>query len=66
MKDKVQARVVYELCLEHNGDTTAVLNNLGNLYDDAGDHVGALELYGRGLAISPADKHLSDNYKRVS
>lgn len=66
MKDKAQARVVYELCLKHKGDTTAVLNNLGNLYDDAGDLVGALELYSRGLKISPDDKHLNNNHKRVS
>jgi len=56
----------YEDYLRLEGDNSAVLNNLALIYQEEGNHEKAIELYNRGLQLSPKDDHLNRNIQNAT
>ncbi|MCA6067810.1 tetratricopeptide repeat protein [Chryseobacterium sp. RG1] len=63
LDQNTKAEEMYQDYLLKNGDSTAVLNNLGNLFDSRGDYTGAIALYKRGLLIDSKHENLNSNLK---
>lgn len=61
MNDDNKSRSHYEFYLETHNNSTAALNNLGNIYKREGNYAKAIELYTRGLKIDSDNENLKSN-----
>lgn len=65
-KDNIAAsKKYYELCSSRNGESNAVLNNLGLIFEKTGNLIKAKELYQKAAQLNGEDEICRRNLKRV-
>ncbi|KLT63928.1 lipopolysaccharide assembly protein LapB [Pedobacter sp. BMA] len=65
LKDEKNAQIIYQKYLDHEGDNSAVLNNLGNIFKNQKKYDDAIALYRRGLVVNPKDETLKRNLENT-
>lgn len=64
-KQSSSAEYYYNLYLSIKGESAAVLNNLGVIYENRGDLKGAMDLFDKSKRLDINDEKAKNNYLRV-